>query len=622
MNKKTRRRVRMSLWVSGCLMAAMIMPRILATEPPSWSEQARRDGQIISYSAMRERILNSGSEDRAVIYTDMIVFEDRSPGGAISPDPVEAVPESDEGQGGVAGDVGPDAGMSLYSALINYSVIGSQAVVFDGAKADISYGAVRDGGMSLSAILNMMLTGAFLLLLAVLAMRMLGGERGGAGSIINPKELKDGLDDIAGLETARAQAREMIDLIRNNGRIGRIGARPPKGILLSGPPGNGKTLLARAIARDAGLSFMSLDASGFHQMFVGVGPSRVRKAFRKARDNAPCIIFIDEIDAIGARGNGQGAVDKERDNLINALLVQMDGLEPDSGIFVIAATNRPDQLDPALIRPGRIDRRITVSLPDTRGREAILRLHAEKLPLSADVDLARLAATTPGMSGADLATLCNEAGIAAGRDGTDVVLMAHFAQARQRLMLGDTASGKILRDEEREIIAWHEAGHAVAAILTPDADPVEHATILPSGNALGHVLQVPDADRNLETRARLKSRMLVLAAGRAAEQIRFGEGNVTNGAASDITVLTDIATGMVTKWGMGPAGFIRIEPAVGTDYPASVSAEIRDLANRAMSEAFDLLNGNRAALSAVALALLEQDTLPATELRRLVNEAI
>ncbi|WP_411839604.1 AAA family ATPase [Paracoccus sp. ME4] len=635
MNKKIRRRILFAASAAVLLAAGVFGPALLAPEEPVWSERARVEGESISYSEMRKKILDSGREDRVMIYSDMIVFEDRQSSPvdagsvAASADAAPGDPAAGEGSVPIASDPTSDRtatslidGSERFSALISYGVIGGEAGTFDGAQAEIFYGDAQDGGMTVASAVNTSMSMVFLGIFLFLAFRMLGGDRGGAASIVDPKELKEGLDDIAGLDTARAQAREMIDLIRNDGRIGKIGARPPKGILLSGPPGNGKTLLARAMARDAGLSFMSLDASGLHQTFVGVGPSRVRKAFKKARENAPCIIFIDEIDAIGARGTGNGgSVEKERDNLINALLVQMDGLSPDSGIFVVAATNRPDQLDPALIRPGRIDRRITVSLPDMRGREAILRLHAMRLPLGGDVDLARIAATTPGMSGADLAALCNEAGIAAGRDGTDKVMAAHFAQARQRLMLGDTASGMILSEAEREIIAWHEAGHAVAAVLSPNSDPVEHATILPSGSALGHVLQVPEADRNLETRSRLMSRMLVLAAGRAAEELRFGADNVTNGAASDIAALTDIATGMVTKWGMGPHGFLRVTPAMGTDFPPAVLDEIRTIANGAKAEALRLLQDNEAALGAVAGALLERDTLPAEEIRHLVATA-
>ncbi|MBW3243415.1 AAA family ATPase [Epibacterium sp. DP7N7-1] len=537
----------------------------------------------------------SGNEDRVMIFTDKIVFDDRT---------LDA-PESSR----------------LLSAELNYNAADPFWSNISDIEASVSFGHIPKGGFSMSALIDFLLIGIMLLIFIPLLLRMSGlkDKYGGPAQLVKTSDLTATLDDVAGLDMARDQFREIVGLIKSNGKIGEIGAQPPKGVLLQGPPGTGKTLLARAMAKEAGVSFLTLNASRLHEMFVGVGPKRVEDAFQKAHKNAPCIIFIDEVDAVGSRGDGGGRADQERANLINTFLQMMDGLTPSSGIFIVGATNRPDKIDPAFVRPGRIDRKLTIGLPDRKARQEILELHAKKLPVESAYDFGALAGTTPGMSGAELATLINEAGIAAGRDGAKLVGAVHFAHARQKMMLGETGSVTVLSDEERVVTAWHEAGHAIAATLLPHADPVEHATILPHGGSLGHVLQVPKGDRHMTSRASLMDRMTVLAAGRAAEMHKFGPEMVTNGAASDIDALTRIATAIVTQWGMGRYGFLKVDQLPGTTYPEAAMKEIRILSRDALEAATSLLEREKAALTALSAALLERDMLSGEEVRTIIE---
>ena len=412
-----------------------------ADDPNAWAIEARSAANVVPFSKMRDALMASGPEDRAVIFTDKIVFEDL-PADGVGPAP-------------------------LLAADLNYNAADPFWSDISRIEASVTFGRVPQSGFSLSTALDMLFIGIILLVFIPLLLRMTGlkDKLGGPSRLMKASELTTTLDDVAGLDLARDQFREIVGLIKSNGKIGAIGAQPPKGVLLQGPPGTGKTLLARAMAKEAGVSFLTLNASRLHEMFVGVGPKRVEDAFEKARKHAPCIIFIDEVDAVGTRGDSGGRADQERSNLINTFLQLMDGLTPSSGIFIVGATNRPDKIDPAFVRPGRIDRKLTIGLPDRKARQEILALHAKKLPVDASYDFGALAGTTPGMSGAELATLVNEAGIAAGRDGADLVGAEHFAHARQKMMLGETGSATALSDDERAVTAWHEAGHAIAATL-------------------------------------------------------------------------------------------------------------------------------------------------------------
>ncbi|ETX13547.1 hypothetical protein OCH239_09720 [Roseivivax halodurans JCM 10272] len=580
--------------VTGALAFAMDRLRD-APEPAltQWAIEARTSGEEIAFSRMQELMRESAPSDRAMVYPDMVVFE-------------HAKTDSTE---------------HLYSrATLNYNA--SELIWADSAAiaAEVSFGQLPQG-MSSSTLVDVVLLLMFTYLVVSLGLRMSGisGKSNGTADLVKVKELTQTLDDVAGLDVAREQIREVVGLIKSGGKIGEIGARPPKGVLLQGPPGTGKTLLARAMAKEAGVSFLTLNAARLNEMFVGVGPKRVDRAFDKARRHAPCILFIDEIDALGARGGATIGADNERANLINALLTRMDGLAHSDGIFIVGATNRPDKIDKAIIRPGRIDRRLTIGMPNRKARQEILELHASKLPVSPDVDFAKLAASTPGMSGAELATLCNEAGILAGRDKVGRVGPLHFARAREKMMFGETGGAVVLGEHERQVTAWHEAGHAIAASVLPHTDPVEHATILPRGGSLGHVLQVAVDDRHMSTRAQLLDRMTVLAAGRAGEIAAFGEDMITNGAASDIKALTEIAQAMVTEWGMGSYGFLKVEARPDADFPSAVRQEIRDLSAAAMTRALELLSRERSAFTAIAEALLARDTLTGEEIRGLVE---
>ena len=441
-------------------------------------------------------------------------------------------------------------------------------------------------------------------------------------------------DDVAGADEAKDELREEVDFLRNPEKYRALGAEIPKGILLVGPPGTGKTLLARAIAGEAGVPFLSLNASEFVEMFVGVGASRVRDLFRQAKEAAPAIVFIDELDAVGRRrGAGIGTVNDEREQTLNQLLGELDGFDRRANVIILAATNRPDVLDPALLRPGRFDRQVAIGLPDRAGREAILRIHVKKLRAGADVDLATIAGTTIGLTGADLENLCNEAALTAARRDRGAVTMADFDDAQDRLRLG-AAHHVLLDPAERRVVAYHEAGHAVVAWLTPGADPVRKVTIVQHGQALGQTQQLPQIERrNLPLRY-LTAKLQVLLAGRAAEELVFDE--ITTGAESDLVEATKLARQMVTRWGMGTLGlaafasdeqqpFLGYEMAQGRDYSEATAARIdRDVA-RLLDEAHVVMRVRLAAarerLDAVAAALLRDETIDAGALAAMLGAA-
>ncbi|HZY59425.1 MAG TPA: ATP-dependent zinc metalloprotease FtsH [Candidatus Binataceae bacterium] len=439
-------------------------------------------------------------------------------------------------------------------------------------------------------------------------------------------------NDVAGAYEAKADLLEEVDFLRHPKKYHDLGARIPKGVLLVGAPGTGKTLLARAVAGEAGVPFFSLNASEFVEMFVGVGASRVRDLFRQAKEAAPAIVFIDELDAVGRRrGAGLGTVNDEREQTLNQLLGELDGFDPQFEVIILAATNRPDVLDPALLRPGRFDRQVVVPLPDRDGRAGILRIHTRKLHLAEDVNIATLAGTTIGMSGADLSNLCNEAALAAARHGREMVTMADFEEAQDKVRLG-AAHPQLMDPAERQVVAYHEAGHAVVAWLTPAADPVHKVTIVPHGQALGLTEQIPDAERHNLSHSFLMARLAVMLGGRTAEEIAFGE--VTTGAENDLVEATRLARRMVTRWGMGKLGlvafktdeqqpFLGYEISQGRDYSEATAAlideEVRDLLDETHQEVRRRLSGARAALDSLVGALLADETVNAEGLRRILG---
>ncbi|HVB59312.1 MAG TPA: ATP-dependent zinc metalloprotease FtsH [Candidatus Acidoferrales bacterium] len=449
--------------------------------------------------------------------------------------------------------------------------------------------------------------------------------------LLTAQQKKATFKDVAGIDEAKEELYEIIDFLKDPQKFQKLGGRIPKGVLLVGPPGTGKTLLARAIAGEANVPFFSISGSDFVEMFVGVGASRVRDLFEQGKKNAPCIIFIDEIDAVGRhRGAGLGGGHDEREQTLNALLVEMDGFESNEGVILIAATNRPDVLDPALLRPGRFDRRVVVPRPDVRGREEILRVHTRKVPLSDDVDLSVIARGTPGFSGADVANLVNESALWAARQNRKLVTMADFEMSKDKVLMGVERRSMILSDEEKKNTAYHEAGHALVAAMTPGADPLHKVTIIPRGMALGVTMQLPIDDKHTYTKEFLESQLAVLMGGRAAEEIFLH--HVTTGAGNDIERATEIARQMVCEWGMstlGPLTFGKKEEAIflgreiaqhrdySEDTAIKIDIEVRSIVNAAYTRARNILETYRDALERVAQALLEREVLDAVELKLL-----
>ena len=437
--------------------------------------------------------------------------------------------------------------------------------------------------------------------------------------------------DVAGADEAREEVQEIIEFLRDPKKFQRLGGRIPKGVLLVGPPGTGKTLIARAIAGEAQVPFFNISGSDFVEMFVGVGASRVRDMFEQGRKSAPCIIFIDEIDAVGrSRFSGIGGGHDEREQTLNALLVEMDGFDTQEGVIIIAATNRPDVLDPALLRPGRFDRQIVVDLPNLEGREAILKIHARKVKLDAAVQLRNIARGTPGFSGADLANLMNEAALLAARRGADAINEKDLEEARDKVRWGRERRSRVLDDKEKRMTACHEAGHALVAWLLPGADPVHKVTIIPRGRALGLTMQLPEEERSAHDRTWLTNTLCTLLGGRVAEEIVFQQ--MTTGAGNDIERVSDIARRMVCEWGMseviGPLTFRAPQPLGGqpgqilSEATATViDAEVKKLVQSAADTARQLLSDNRPALEALTSALLERETLNRDDIRQIVDRA-
>jgi cell division protease FtsH len=471
-----------------------------------------------------------------------------------------------------------------------------------------------------------------------------GGKGGGAmgfgrskARLMAEKDKKITFDDVAGIDEAKEDLHEIVDFLKSPEKFSSLGGKIPKGCLLIGAPGTGKTLLAKAIAGEAGVPFFSISGSDFVEMFVGVGASRVRDLFEQGKKSAPCLIFIDEIDAVGRhRGAGMGGGNDEREQTLNQLLVEMDGFADNEGVIILAATNRPDVLDPALLRPGRFDRQIVVSLPDIIGREKILNVHLKNIPVAPDVDPKVIARGTPGFTGADLANLVNESALLAARKNRKVVTMAELEEAKDKVMMGAERKSMVIGEEEKTLTAYHEAGHAIVSLNCPASDPIHKATIIPRGRALGMVMRLPEKDRLSLTREKAKADMTVAMGGRVAEELIFGYEKVTSGASSDIKMATSMARSMVTEWGMsdkiGPIfhssdqGEVFLGHSMGgqqknvsEDTANLIDSEVKDLIQESYKRAEDILKKHRKDLDDLACALLEHETLSGDDITDILS---
>jgi cell division protease FtsH len=488
-------------------------------------------------------------------------------------------------------------------------------------------------GLLLNALPILLLIGVWIFFMR----QMQGGARGAMGfgkskaKLLTENKNRVTFEDVAGVDEAKEELTEIVDFLKDPQKFQRLGGKIPKGALLIGPPGTGKTLIARAVAGEAGVPFFTISGSDFVEMFVGVGASRVRDMFEQAKKNAPCIIFIDEIDAVGRhRGAGLGGGNDEREQTLNQLLVEMDGFESNEGIILIAATNRPDVLDPALLRPGRFDRQVVVPNPDINGRERILRVHMKNVPLAADVDVKIIARGTPGFSGADLANLVNEAALMGARKNRRMVTMRDFEDAKDKVMMGAERRSMVMTEDEKKLTAYHEGGHALVALSVPATDPVHKATIIPRGRALGMVMQLPERDKFSMSYEQMTSRLAILFGGRVAEEIIFGKDKITSGASSDISQATKLARAMVTKWGfserLGSVEYgenqeevflghsVARNQNVSEETSKIIDEEVRRLVEGGETEARRILTEKLDDLHTLAKALLEYETLTGDEI--------
>ncbi len=487
----------------------------------------------------------------------------------------------------------------------------------------------------------------FILLIGVwiFFMRQMQGRSGGGGAmgfgksrarLLTEKQGRVTFEDVAGIEEAKEELEEIVDFLKDPQKFQRLGGKIPKGALLVGPPGTGKTLLARAIAGEANVPFFTISGSDFVEMFVGVGASRVRDMFEQAKKNAPCIIFIDEIDAVGRhRGAGLGGGNDEREQTLNQLLVEMDGFEANEGIIILAATNRPDVLDPALLRPGRFDRQVVVPNPDIDGREKILGVHIKKVPLAPDVEINTIARGTPGFSGADLMNLVNEAALLAARRGKKIVAMQEFEDAKDKVMMGAERRSMVMTEDEKKLTAFHEGGHALVTLHCKASDPIHKATIIPRGRALGMVMRLPERDEYSQSREKMHDNLAIAMGGRAAEELIFGHEKVTSGASSDIQYATNLARNMVTQWGMsdklGPLQYSANEEEVFLGHSVArqqnvsgataklIDEEIKSFVEGGNNRAMTILKENLDDLHIIAQALLEYETLSGEEIKALLR---
>jgi cell division protease FtsH len=498
--------------------------------------------------------------------------------------------------------------------------------------------------LSFISILVSLLPAFLIIGVWILFMRQMQG-RGGGGAmgfgksrarLLTEKQGRVTFEDVAGIEEAKIELEEIVEFLKDPQKFQRLGGKIPKGALLVGSPGTGKTLIARAVAGEANVPFFTISGSDFVEMFVGVGASRVRDMFEQGKKNAPCIIFIDEIDAVGRhRGAGLGGGNDEREQTLNQLLVEMDGFESNEGVIILAATNRPDVLDPALLRPGRFDRQVIVPLPDIKGRERILKVHMKKVPLANNVDAVIIARGTPGFSGADLANLVNEAALLAARRGKRVVGMEELEDAKDKVMMGSERKSMVMSEDEKKLTAYHEAGHAVVALHEPASDPIHKATIVPRGRALGLVMRLPERDRLSMSVEKLHADLAVAMGGRVAEEIIFGPAKVTTGASSDISMATNMAKRMVTEWGMsdklGPLRYVSDQEEVFLGHSVSqsknmsdetasiVDSEVRKIVEKAYARARQVLTDYNDELHKVAKALLEYEMLSGDEIKAILR---
>lgn len=507
--------------------------------------------------------------------------------------------------------------------------------------AGVELTAIKQAQSGFSSLLYSLLPFALIIGVWIYFMnRMQGGGRGGAmgfgkskAKLLNQDENRKTFDDVAGIDEAKEELEEIVDFLRDPKKFSRLGGQIPKGALLVGPPGTGKTLLARAIAGEADVPFFTISGSDFVEMFVGVGASRVRDMFEQAKKNAPCIVFIDEIDAVGRhRGAGYGGGNDEREQTLNQLLVEMDGFEANEGVILIAATNRPDVLDPALLRPGRFDRQVQVPNPDINGRTKILEVHAKKTKLGPGVDLRIIARGTPGFSGADLANLVNEAALMAARTGKRFLTMEDFENAKDKVMMGAERRSMVMSDDEKKLTAYHEAGHAIVGLNVPQHDPIHKATIIPRGRALGLVLSLPERDQLSVTLTKYKSKIAMAMGGKVAEELTFGAENVTSGAMSDIQQVTRIARAMVTQFGMseklGNIDYSNEQQTyLGTqgngmnaspDVQALIDEEVRKLVDEGYETAKNILTKKKRDLKRLAEGLLEYETLTGKDIVQVI----
>ncbi|MGB5279254.1 MAG: ATP-dependent zinc metalloprotease FtsH [Gammaproteobacteria bacterium] len=541
----------------------------------------------------------------------------------------------------IKGTLGSGSSFTTYSPETD-----NRALVGDLLEHDVEIKGVPPEGQSV--LMQIFISWfPFLLLIGiwVFFMRQMQGGAGGRGAMsfgkskarmLGEDQVNVTFDDVAGAEEAKAEVAELVDFLRDPGKFQKLGGRIPSGILMVGSPGTGKTLLAKAIAGEAKVPFFTISGSDFVEMFVGVGASRVRDMFETAKKHAPCIIFIDEIDAVGRhRGAGLGGGHDEREQTLNQLLVEMDGFEGNEGVIVMAATNRPDVLDPALLRPGRFDRQVVVPLPDIRGREQILKVHMRKVPTDANVNASIIARGTPGFSGADLANLVNEAALFAARESCKLVNMTHFERAKDKIMMGAERRSMVMSEEDKKLTAYHEAGHAIVGRLVPEHDPVYKVSIIPRGRALGVTMFLPEDDRYSFKKKQLESQISSLFGGRLAEVLIFGDDSVTTGASNDIERATEIARNMVTKWGLserlGPLSYSEDEGEVflgrsvtqhknlGDDTARIIDEEVRNFIDRNYERAEKILKDNINILHMMAEALMKYETIDSVQIDALME---
>ena len=581
---------------------------------------------------MSQNSLQSGPEERNLTYSELITQAENGEIQSVQYDQSASVMRGETASGEAFQVVVPQLQFDLADRLTQNDV-------------DVSVEPIQEPNPILNVIMSLL---PLLLLVAIgvfMLRSMQGQGRGGAMSfgksrakLLTENTKRVTFEDVAGVESAKEDLQEIVQYLEDPTKFTRLGARIPTGALLIGPPGTGKTLLARAVAGEAGVPFFTISGSDFVEMFVGVGASRVRDMFAEARKNAPCIIFIDEIDAVGRhRGVGTSGGHEEREQTLNQLLVEMDGFEGDEGIIIIAATNRPDVLDKALLRPGRFDRQVEVPLPDINGREKILQVHKRGKPMGADIDTAYIARGTPGFSGADLANLVNEAALMAARRNKRKISMREFEDARDKVMMGAERKTLAMTQEEKEMTAYHEAGHAVVGMNMPGSLPIHKATIIPRGRALGMVQYLPERDQISQSKEEMIAAMAMAMGGRAAEELKYGEMKVTSGASSDIEQCTRIATAMVTEYGLsdeiGPIAYNHKDPnsfvpgigrgsSISPETARKIEDEIKKLITNAHETAQDILETKKESWEALAEALLEYETLSGDEIKNLIEDGI